>query len=484
MAFDLRAPKKVRPGVAARDVLAEQPYDLRAPKAVKPGVKARDALIPTSGSSQAPTAQAAAAKAALAASGVPTSADLISGYNLARAKILQGMAPQVQDIYSRANSDLRSTVGGLTEDLRSRLYDAGGGKQAFFDHVDPRIQASYESGPASQAAYNLGAAIPGESLAKQGAAFGAAATFAPERALQEGQYALQEAIQKEKVTNADAAKVSAATSKMLGFVADAYGNPILGKNGKPIKLPDAGLTPYQKASLGLSAARLDSSNAATAARIDQSAKNAAATDARFYNGLQFRSSQQAQIARQKADTTDWNASGKAGVLIAKDGTVIHDAHGRTIKFTTPSAARAAAKAKTRSVTQSAALDKAVKTMFEGTSKPVKKADGTYESLQLTPGISYQVALRRLQKTFKLNLKQAQDALDTYYTLPDVNSLVGLSATEVRKATKGRPLISFQDRKALIKAGYPRGLVENGGLYDIQAYARLVALQQKRQKKAA
>jgi hypothetical protein len=445
MAYDLRASKKVRPGYAAREVLGEQPYDLRAPKAVRPGYDKR--LGPPPGKPQSSPAPSAQKAAAAAMSADNSQADLIANYNLARAKILQDMAPDVQGIYSQATKDLGGVVGGLTGDLRSRLFDAGGGNvnNPLADPVSTkRILDSYNPDSASNAAYALGAAIPGESLAKQGAAFGAAAAFAPERALTEGQYALQKAVNDAKVKNADAAKVSASTSKLLGYVADAFGNPIPGKNGKPVKLPDQNaITPYQEASLKLRAGQIDygryKDDRSYALQVDKAQK----TNKRFYDGLIYRSAQAAETAKQKASVTDWTASGKAGVLIAKDGTVIHDKNGRTVKFTKPSTAAE----KTKSVTQAAKLDDTARQMFEGTAaktelrnvgkdengnpiiKPVAK-------VAAKPGISYQVALRRLRSkaSYGLSLDDAQEVLDNYYP----------------RGEQGRPYFSYQERGKILK----------------------------------
>jgi hypothetical protein len=101
-------------------------------------------------------------------------------------------------------------------------------------------------------------------------------------------------------------------------------------------------------------------------------------------------------------------------------------------------------------------------------------------------VNYQVAMRRLMKSYGMKLSEAQDMLNTYYTMPDnMSTLVGKSPKQVKEILKGRPLLDFQDRQALItgktKSGkrYPRGLVGNAGLYDISAYMRLLELMRRR-----
>jgi hypothetical protein len=426
-----------------------------------------------SGSSPAPVAQKAAAAASTAGT---TQADLLANYNLARAKILQGMAPQVQDIYQQANQDLVSNVGGLTGDLQKQLYEAGGGKAAAFGTEDPRIAASYNIGSAPNAAYYLGAALPGDTLTKQGAAFGAAAAFAPERALTEGQYAIQAAVNKAKITNANLTKVSASTSKMLGYIADAYGNPVLGKNGKPVPLPKPQMTPYQQASLGIRANEIDYRRYQSDRNYKLAADKANATDARYYNGLRFRSAQAAEAARQKHAGTDYTASAKAGHLVGKDGKPQTDKNGRLIKFDSKTSS-----AKTPSLTQKAALDKTVQSWYTGNTsmKTVKNPDGSYSALPVPRQggkMNYQVALRRLIKSYGLKLQNAQDMLDSYYKLPDdLNALQGKTPAEIFKATRGRPLIDVQTRQELVRRWkIPKKLVEQAS-FDIAAYAHVYQL---------
>jgi len=490
--YDLRAPKQIRPGVAARNVLAEQPYDLRAPKQVRPGVgltqsqrnaaarKAHDVWTrshlgdytpkppPTKGASNpSPAAPAAAAKAAAVASGQPDAATIVGNYNLERAKILQGMAPAIQGAYSQATKDLGGVVGGLTGDLQQRLFSAGGnGNTATtargndFIENDPnalaRIAASYNAGPASNAAYNLGAAIPGESLAKQGAAFGAAAAFAPGAALQQGQYAVQAAVAeaakiaaKAGASNSSLSRVNASASKLLGYLVDAQGQPITGKNGKPIKVPEQGLTPYQQATLGLSAARLGESARATDARLTQSQIAQQATDKRFYNGLMFKSAQQAQIARQKSETIDWTASGKAGVIINKDGSIRHDKHGRTLKFTKPAAAGAAGAPGSAA---SGRINSALEVMANGT-PDTTRADGSVSKPGKQP-LSYSQAIGRLVTTYNVPRAKAVALANQYYG----------------KGQGGRPMVEAAELKVYRKNQIPQQYIAKIKANDPVAYS--------------
>jgi hypothetical protein len=357
--YDLRAPKQIRPGLSAREVAAEQPYDLRAPRQVRPGLAARTAAAraatiadrrnyipgempsklglsgkkPPSGGGKVVTSQAPLAS-------VPDTgearAKLIGDYNLARADILKGMAPDIAGIYNDSNTRLQGLVGDSTIASHDSLFGMGGGNQpppVSGSAVDPRILASYNPDAVANAAKYLGGTLPGTQLLDRGKEFGMAAAFAPGAALQEGQYALTKALNDAKVTNADAAKVSASTSKLFGYVADAYGNPILGKNGKPVKLPGAQLTPYQKAQLELAGAR-----------VDQSANNAAATDARYWAGLKFRSQQQAATAQKNDDKIDWTTTKNLndGMIHLKGGGVLMDGHRRVVKWSPAQVAKSPA----------------------------------------------------------------------------------------------------------------------------------------------
>ena len=413
---------------------------------------AKKAAAPTkpSAASGAPVDRANAAKAAAVASGSPSAADLISQYNLARAKILQGMAPQVADIYHQAQGDLTSNVGHLTDDMRSRLF-AGGGQAStdLQNHLGPLadplgsdVTGSYNPDSAANAAYALGAAFPGESLSKQGAAFGAAAAFAPERALQEGQYALQAALEKARVSNSDLTKVSASVSKLLGYVTDAHGNPILGKNGKTIRVasggpavdPKTGLTAYQTASLGLRAGSLqlsaDRSREATRLREE----GLSATNARFIASMNWKSSQAkaaAIAAAKKGSQIDWGQTRKNGFVTFKDGSVPRQKNGHVMGFTAPTTV------KPPSPTQANALNKQMNDWIQGI-LPTKNAAGAVTKKGYPP-LDYNSIIRRLQSVYGKSYAQAKQIADQY----------------IAAGEHGRPAYTQADLNKLAAKGIPR-----------------------------
>ncbi len=416
--------------------------DLRPPSGIlrnSPVNQAKAAAAEAAARSTSSPAPAAQKNAAAVAAGGATKADLISAYNLERAKILQGMAPQIQDIYQQAGANIGGAVDASTKAAHDALYEAGGGKAAAFnDQIDPRIAASYNPDAAPNASAYLGKVLPQDTLNTQGASYGAAAAFLPAAALQEGQYALVKAIQDEKVSNADAAKVSASVSKMLGYVSDASGNPILGKNGKPIKLPAQQMTPYQQAQLQLSAGRLDQSAAATNARLKQS-------DDHFYAGMNFKTAKaQADYQAQEQKGAKPNAalSAKFGYIVDSSGRAILNSKGRHIPVAKPASKTSA---KSRTVSDNAKIDKLAQTWHGGTPAVTElrtvgtNPDGSNKiapvvKVPAKPGIGYQVALRKLRKQYGYNLQDAQNVLDTYW----------------ERGEGGRPYFSFQERKAISK----------------------------------
>lgn len=409
--------------------------------------------------SPAPVVQKTAAAAEDAAA---ARAKLISDYGLARAEILKSIAPQIQGFYSDAAGDLSKVVGGVSQDVRDRLFGMGeGGQYATtargndFINNDQnaldRITASYNPDAIKNAAMTLGSAIPGEALLKQGATYAGAAAFAPGAALQQTTYDMGKVLNDAKVTNEEASKVSASTSKLMGFVADAYGNPIMGKNGKPIPLPEEKMTPYQQASLGLSAARLESSNKLAAARIDLSRYNndrdyalavdkANATDKRYYAGLQLRTVQtklSVEKAGIDAKRIDSSASKVAGYIVLKDGSVPRQKNGQPYAV----AKTASEKARDKKGPSSTAVSKALtmaETFYKGVA-PTLRADGS-ESKPGKPPVKYQVALRRLTPLVGFN--KSIQILNSFY----------------QPGEGGRPLINFKERKKLIKKGVPKATI--------------------------
>ena len=393
-----------------------------------------------SSSSPAPVAQ----KAAESASGAgATAADLISNYNLERAKILGSLPGQINSIYGNAVQGIGDVAGGATEDVRKHLYEVGQGKAAAFGQIDPRIAESYNINSAPDASKYLGVQLPSDTLSQQGKGFAAASVFQQGAALQEGQYALQKAINDAKVTNAEASKVSASVSKLVGYISDAYGNPIGGKNGKPVKLPEPGLTPYQKASLTLRAGQIDYGRYKDDRAYAQKVDAANRSDKRYYAGLQLREVS-TKLAIQKAGIDagriDAAASKVAGHIVLKDGTTPKQKNGqpyavaKTTKAASPSA--------------NAKLDETV-AQWKAGGKPVRvgsrtkrdadtgQSETTYTTEVKGKPMNYQVALRKLRSQYGLTLNAAQDVLDTHYN----------------RGEQGRPLVSFQEAREFAKPKY-------------------------------
>lgn len=448
-----------RYGAPGKKVVPKFKGDLRPPSgilksspvnkaAAAAALKAHNESKGTSSSSPAPVAQKAADSTAAAGM---TQADLVKGYALERAKILAGIGPQIQDIYQQAGANIGSDVGGATSALQQHLYDVGGGKASAFGQEDPRIAASYNIDAAPNAAAYLGKTLPQDTLNTQGASYGAAAAFGPAAALQEGQYDLVKAIQANKVTNAEASKVSASVSKLMGFVADSYGNPVKGANGKPIPLPEAKLTPYQQAQINLSTGRLNLASESLKVRAGQidyqkykddrsyqlQVDKANATNARYYAGLDLRTAN-SKIALKKANIDagriDSAASKIAGHIVLRDGSTPKQKNGQ------PFALAASNKPKTTS--DQAKIDKVIGEWYNG--KDVKQgtvkttnANGDPVTKYVTKPvgqIGYQPALRKLMNQYGLTLDDATTRLNTLW----------------KRGERGRPYVSLQEARWMLK----------------------------------
>lgn len=408
--------------------------------------------LPKGGSNPAPAAAAAAAKEAATAASAPSRGDLISQYNLARAEILKGMAPQVAGFYNDAQSRLQGAVSPLTQGLRDSLLAPVPGLNRQFEGsgLIQNLGTDAYAGlaqPSANAAYALGAAIPSESLLKQGAAFGSAAAFAPERALTEGQYALQ-AAQAAQAASGGAAgqpKASASLSKALGVLVDVYGQPITGKGGKPITLPKETLSPYQEASLGIRQGQIDYQRYTDSRDYRLAVDKANQTNARYYAGLELRSQDsKARLRKANIDARriDSAASKVAGYIVLKNGKVPRQKNGQPYAVAKTGSSKSAS-AKTRSVYQTDKLDKLVAEWKAGgkvtrTSNTTTRDVATGESVS-TPSygivnakpVNYQAALRKLMKSYGLKLRDATGLLDAHYERGEQGRPY-LSLMEVRK----------------------------------------------------
>lgn len=119
------------------------------------------------------------------------------GYYTALASILQGIAPQVQAGYTQAANTDAMLGQGLTDQLGQTQAQTGQEAQNVLNLSGGQQQAGQVQqaigGPGVGQAVNfLGAQLPGQTLASQGAAFGAAAQMLPATAaLTGGQQAAQ-----------------------------------------------------------------------------------------------------------------------------------------------------------------------------------------------------------------------------------------------------------------------------------------------------
>lgn len=392
---------------------------------------------PKSKASPAPAAAAAAAKASATVSGAPTSAQIISAYNLARAKILQGMAPQVSGIYTDAAKSLTDSVGASANAMRGHL--GAWGNQASHDMqaqlggltgvLGTDVTPSYNPDTASAASYALGAAFPGESLAKQAGGFGAAAAFAPERALTEGQYALQAQLTAEARFKAAAAVKGA-------------------------------LTPYQKYQIGRNSVKDDQAWKLAVAKFKRGGQltpyEIASLSQRDKSyGLAVQKANDLRTANAaKGAQVNTTKSKQTGVIYLNDGTLMRQPNGHTVKFTDyyPNAPKTGAGAGGLTVSAKNTLSNEAQAWHDGTTDKGGKLTTTYDkngkattsrqgSTPGKPKIGYQAALRRLRGR-GLNLLSAQDILDPIY----------------KKGEMGRPWADYQERDHLLKSGYPRTLV--------------------------
>lgn len=364
--------------------------------------------------------------------------DAIEGYNLGRAELLKGIGPEIQAAYGLAGDAISGYGQGMSEGLRGALTGQADEAASQFSTVTEnmlpgqadRIRGSYNADAAADVGYGIGAALPANSLAEQGAAFRSAAAFLPGAAAQQGQYALSaagrefaEQAAKAAGSSAGGAKASASLSKALGYLVDANGQPIRDKKGRKIPLPEQGLTPYQQAQLDLSRQKedryIDSENFDRQVALQR---------------LQF-SSQANKLAVQRllrqGRQIDASASRGLGYVVLKDGSIPKGPNGKRIPFKTSTSA--ASKAKTG---YQKAVAYAMDDELRGEPREHPTREGWYyakpgaagsgvtrdargELITSDPkkanrvgGYSYPEAMRILMERFGLNRSQARRALFT------------------------------------------------------------------------
>lgn len=365
--------------------------------------------------------------------------DQLSGYNLARARILQGLAPQVSDIYGKAANAVAGYGGGFSDAVRQRLSDTGAaaegatGRQAGSEFASG-IQAGYNPGLTSDLTRYLGAYLPGENLQTQGAAFGAAAAFEPTRALGEGQYALTGRMRQAQNDIADiqaqeqsaaakgitTSKINASASKLVGYLVDETGSPILNSKGKPIPVnSDAQLTAYQRAQLAATGTRLDLQAKGLDLRAQSLELSSAKADRQY----------QLQVAKWQSQgkEVDVSASKLLGHVVFNDGTVPRQKNGHVFSIKTPPKPP-------RGLTQSQ-INKArglALTIAQHTHDGFTDAKGVQH-----PPLSYTDALLEMEKSgVPENIARKQ--LNRYYA----------------KGDRGRPAFDPAEIRRYAKLGWP------------------------------
>jgi hypothetical protein len=375
----------------------------------------------------------------------------ITGYYAAFADILKGIAPQIGEAYSGAAGRISDYGRGTYEGLRDLLGQSADEAQAQFNqttgnYLTPEVAAqvgqSYNADKAADIGYSIGAYLPAKTLEEAGAAFQAAGAMAPLMAHQQGLYALS-AAQREAAERAQeaetsgevpagSAKASASLSSKLGYLVDVYGQPILNKNGQPIRLPNQGLTPYQQYLVDLSAqkeARYKSNEA-----FDRELEIANLS-------LRNKSHQlavQKEVARGRQ--IDPAASNVRGFVVDKNGRPVLDGRGKRIpvKKTAPIARNSYQRAvvearKLRGTPILSDPDFAPQGKYRA--RPGERAfkDGTTNDIkkaQFTGSMTWNEASVYIQEAYGLTKAQARKALVAIGWLP------GRAKTRPRKTDPG------------------------------------------------
>lgn len=288
------------------------------------------------GASKDAVAKASASAQAQASSRM----DEIAGHYRGLAEILQGIGPGVGQAYGDAASQIAGFGQGFSGDFRDRMTANADATQNDIERVtgnylsdatEAKARGGYDIGAAADVGYGLGAYLGAKSLSEQGAAFSSAARFLPAAAAQQGLYALSAQGKAEAEAAAEAAseaggdgqaKASASLSKALGYLVDAYGQPILNGKGKPIPIPKEGLTPYQEAQLELSAARED-----RYINNENYDRWKTSQDITFRNAQEER---RVQADLRRGRQVDSATSKLRGFIVYKDGTIPKGKNGKPI----------------------------------------------------------------------------------------------------------------------------------------------------------
>lgn len=117
----------------------------------------------------------------------------------ALAKILGGIAPQIQNIYHEASADTSAAAKGFSDGLRASAEKSASEANDLMTRLagapaDQQISGDRAQG-AGDVAYGLGGYIPGQTFAREGAAYASAAALLPNTAIGEGLRQAQQALQ-------------------------------------------------------------------------------------------------------------------------------------------------------------------------------------------------------------------------------------------------------------------------------------------------
>jgi hypothetical protein len=134
------------------------------------------------------------AQVALDRSQAMTQAQTYNKWAADQARLLAGIAPRIQGIYSKAANDTAVFGKGFSDGLQhAQDTNSGDINKILAQNGAPDGQMQHPGTNAADVLYGLGGELPASTLAAQGAAFASAAAFLPATALGRGQLAANQA---------------------------------------------------------------------------------------------------------------------------------------------------------------------------------------------------------------------------------------------------------------------------------------------------